>query len=155
MMADTAAVDDDTGGDALSPPPEEASMSMSSMLPLGGGSSSGENALDAANPVLVAKLGGYVGSAGARLLLDAEAPDQALAETLRSPGAQAALARFVADARAPVLYLDSYVPTGALGLGWVGVGWRGSLCVDRWWRGLALDFLPRFLFSFFFNLVSS
>jgi len=102
-MADDAAL--------LSPPPEEASVSPGG----GGGSPDNNTALDAetaAPPALMEKLRGYVASACARLLLDENAPDQALTEALRSPGAQAALARFVADARAPVLYLDSYVPTG-------------------------------------------
>ena len=49
--------------------------------------------------------------------------------------AQAALARFVADARAPVLYLDSYVPTGerasvlclcCAGFGGRPIDWRGQ-----------------------------
>lgn len=88
---------------ALSPPPEEAS------IPHG---TSGDNSLDAAPPALVERLRAYVASACARLLLDEEAADQSLTEALRTPGAVAALARFVADARAPVLYLDSYVPTG-------------------------------------------
>ena len=95
---------------ALSPPPEEASVSPAAS------SHNLENqdaAATAASPALVGRLRGYVASACARLLLDEEAPDQSLTEALRLPGAQAALARFVADARVPVLYLDSYIPTGA------------------------------------------
>lgn len=88
---------------ALSPPPEEAS------IPPNSGN---DNALDAAPPALLERLRGYVASAGARLLLDEEAADQSLTEALRTAGANAALAHFVVDARAPVLYLDSYVPTG-------------------------------------------
>lgn len=107
----------------LSPPPEEASVSPAA---------SSANLADQqqeASTALVERLRGYVASACARLLLDEEAPDQALTEALRVPGALAALARFVADARAPVLYLDSYVPTGAFG-GFGGM-WACRL-VDRW-----------------------
>lgn len=114
-MADVEDTDIDAER-ALSPPPEEASIS-----PGRGGS---DNALDAASPVLVERLRGYVASACARLLLDEEAADQSLSEALRTPGANAALARFVAEARAPVLYLDSYVPTGK-GVGF-GLGRHGS-----------------------------
>jgi hypothetical protein len=68
-----------------------------------------------ASPALVDRLHEYViGVSGCLLALDGpEAAAGQVEQALKgSTSAQEAVARFVADARAPVLYLETFVPTG-------------------------------------------
>ena len=67
-----------------------------------------------ASPAMIARVRDYVGAVAARMLFEAAEPDDNMAEALKSKEATDVISRFIADARVPVLYFETSIPTGII-----------------------------------------
>ena len=71
-----------------------------------------QHAAAAVSPAMISRVKDYVSAVAARMLFELPEADDAMAETLNGPEAMDALSRFVGDGRVPVLYFETWIPTG-------------------------------------------
>lgn len=64
------------------------------------------------SPAMMGRLKDYVSAIAARMFFELPEADDAMVEALNSPDAVEAISRFVGDARVPVLYFETCIPTG-------------------------------------------